>query len=423
MTYVSDYAARGEMQRSADRDTRGVPSPVRRRLLFAIKLAVTLTLCGWIVAHVDWTQFWSIVRGSVFWIIGVVVLMRLGGVVISAFKWQQLLAIHDVRYNLGRLIRWYFVALFFNHFLPTSIGGDGYRIYKTFDNPRGKACAVLSVFVERITGLAALVTLGYASAIVLYLRDADSVAGTVVALVSAGFALGILGTWVTYRFSLVDKISATRFWPKPMNTLLSLASDFRRQPGRSALVGLISFIFHVNKICVIWLLLLALGTQVNILTLTVAVVAVELIGLLPITLGGFGLVEGSFIYTMGHYGVNGEVALATMLMMRVLMVPFAMVGAYFYFAGERPQKSVSSAGERSRRGRVPGHTGQDFNRSHRALCAKPGEPADRQRRPTWRKCVAVVRQAALDTPGSPRLGLRPPPIDFRRGGGQLPGDR
>jgi uncharacterized membrane protein YbhN (UPF0104 family) len=346
MNQVSDYAARGATQGSVGRDN-AKRSPLRRRLLFAVKLAVTLALCGWIVTQVEWTQFWNTVRGSTLWIIGVVVVMRFGGVVVSAFKWQQLLAIHDVRFKLGKLVRWYFVALFFNHFLPTSIGGDGYRVFKTFDNPRGKACAVLAVFVERVTGLAALVGLGYVASIIIYRSSADSVAGLVVTLVSVGLAAAILGTWVTYRFSLVDRISSSRFWPKPMNALLDLASDFRRQPGRSALAGLISFVFHVNKICVVWLLLFALGTPVNVLELTVALVAVELIGLLPISLGGFGLVEGSFMYVMGHYGVASETALATILLMRVLMVPFALVGAYFYFVGDRtPKETLSSAGER-----------------------------------------------------------------------------
>jgi uncharacterized protein (TIRG00374 family) len=318
----------------------------RKRAFFAAKLAITVALCAWIVAYVDWTQFWSTLRDAKLWIIGVVLVMRFGGFAISSFKWQQLLEVHGLRYGFDRLMRWYFIATFFNQFLPTSIGGDGYRVYKTFDNPRGAARAVSAVFVERLTGFAALVMLGYVGAILTYRRTADPLAGAVALIVSVGLAVGIVGAWVIHRFSLLQKIAASRFWPKPLRSLPELAGDYRSHPGRTMLVGSISFVFHINKLCVVWLLLYSLGATVNALELAVVVVTVEVIALLPVTLGGLGLMEGSFIYAMSHYGVGNETALAAALLMRVLLVPFSLLGAFFYFVGDRAGEPVSAVGER-----------------------------------------------------------------------------
>jgi uncharacterized membrane protein YbhN (UPF0104 family) len=318
----------------------------RKRALFAAKLAITVALCGLIIAYVDWAQFWSTLRVAKLWIIGVVLLMRLGGIALSSFKWQLLLEVHDLRYGLGRLWRWYIIATFFNQLLPTSIGGDGYRLYKTFDNPRGAPCAVSAVFVERLTGFAALLLLGYGAAILAYLRTADPLAAAVALIVSVGLAVGIASAWVIHRFSLLQRIAASRFWPKPLRSLPNLAGDYRSHPGRAMLIGVISFVFHINKLCVVWLLLYSLGATVNVLELAVAVLAVEVVALLPVTLGGLGLMEGSFIYAMAHFGVGNETALAAALLMRVLLVPFSLLGVFFYFVGDRAGESVPSVGER-----------------------------------------------------------------------------
>ncbi|MGD8854516.1 MAG: lysylphosphatidylglycerol synthase domain-containing protein, partial [Gammaproteobacteria bacterium] len=122
---------------------------IGRKLLFAVKLTITLTLLAWIIVIIDWHLFWSNLTQIDAYIILIVVASRFLGVAISTYKWQQLLAVHGLRYQFGQLHRWYLAGMFLSTFLPTTIGGDGYRIYKTLDNPRAKSCAALPVIVER----------------------------------------------------------------------------------------------------------------------------------------------------------------------------------------------------------------------------------------------------------------------------------
>ncbi len=310
-------------------------SPLRRRALLVLKLAVTIGLSSWIVSFVDWPQFWGVLAESKLSVIVLVVLMLFGGLTVSAYKWQQLLAIHGLRYRLSQLVRWYLVATFLNHFLPTSIGGDGYRVYRTWHNGRGKGCAVVAILVERVTGFVALLFLGYAAAIATYLRHGDDLAGTVALIGTIGLPLALVAILVSIRFRLLGVLTRSWHWPVRLTSLSALAGDFSDHPRESALVGVISFVFHANKILVVWLLLYALGAKASLLELTVAVLVVEVVGLLPISLGGVGVVEGSFIYVMGHSGISEEIGLATMLLMRVLMIPYSLVGGGLYFIVDR----------------------------------------------------------------------------------------
>lgn len=306
----------------------------RQRLWQAARLVVTVGLSAWIIAFVDWTAFLRTLGSASLWIIGIVVVLRFGGLVLSSYKWQLLLVVHAVRYRLALLLRWYLAGSFLNHFLPSSIGGDGYRIYKTWGNERGRAVSVLAVALERITGMAALATLGYASALVLLLGARGPLVSGVAMVGTLCLLVAALAIGLSSRFDLVRRLRDSRFG-RYVDGLTALASDFRDQPLRTSLVVGLSFVFHLNKLVVVWLLLFTLGASVDPLQLMVALFIVELAGLLPISLGGLGVVEGSFMVVMAQFGVADEISLATMLLLRVLMLPFYLAGAVFYFLGGR----------------------------------------------------------------------------------------
>lgn len=303
----------------------------RRHVLFAAKLAATIALCIWIVAVVDWDQVWSELRRSNYWLLLLVVAIKLLGVTISSYKWQQCLRVHDVHYRLGELHRWYLVAMSLNFFLPTSIGGDGYRIYKTLNNPKAKSCAVLAVFFDRATGLAALLLLGYIAAIVKYVHDGSELTRGLVMLGTFGIVVGLAGLWVLVRWRLIQKLAKRKFRYRSVASIVRSIDDLRRHPGRAAFASAISFVFHANTLFGLWLLIYALGTTIDLAALTISHAAAQTIGMLPISLGGLGLVDASFIYFMAHYGLSLETGLATMLLSRVLLVPLIVLGGYFYF--------------------------------------------------------------------------------------------
>ena len=83
------------------------------------------------------------------------------------------------------------------------------------------------------------------------------------------------------------------------------------------------------------------GGTIHPFELVVVVLVVELIAVLPISLGGIGVVEGSFIVASAEFGVGSEIALATMLALRVLALPMLIAGAFFYVRQGRSPKTRS----------------------------------------------------------------------------------
>lgn len=75
--------------------------------------------------------------------------------VFSSLRWYYLLL--DERPPLSYMIKLYFVGSFFNNFLPTSIGGDAYKIYKLGEKISSKTNAFTATFLERFLGMFVLV--------------------------------------------------------------------------------------------------------------------------------------------------------------------------------------------------------------------------------------------------------------------------
>ena len=78
------------------------------------------------------------------------------GIAITAIRWQTLLKTQNVRVSIPFLSGSVFVGMFFNNFLPTSIGGDVYRAYdvtKKTGLPMSSSISVL--VIERLSGIIA----------------------------------------------------------------------------------------------------------------------------------------------------------------------------------------------------------------------------------------------------------------------------
>jgi len=82
----------------------------------------------------------------------------------------------------------------------------------------------------------------------------------------------------------------------------------------------------------LWMLLLAkaVGGNITIFQLAVAVMISNLAAILPISLNGLGLMDGSFIYIVCLMGMNYEDGVEMMLINRIFLIFLSLIGAYFY---------------------------------------------------------------------------------------------
>lgn len=307
--------------------------PIKKWIGLVVRALITVTICGVIVWRADFEQIYSVLKEcNPLLILAVFVGMTLN-VSISAYKWKLILATHGIEYKYLQLNRFYFTSVFFNNFLPTSIGGDAYRIYRTLTPNR--AGAVAAVFVERFTGFWVLVILGFIGVLWQYNtgQPRPEWIGPVLLVLAAGSVLPVL---IFAGSKYIESSLKSRFKiPEKFQNLVKLYKDYRQYPLKIVKIILISFGFHLFTVGWMFVLSNAVGSPVGLDKLVMGISISNIIALLPISINGIGLLDGTFIFTMTEFGMPYNAALMMMILIRALLIPLSLIGGLFYLKDRR----------------------------------------------------------------------------------------
>ena len=264
---------------------------------------------------------------------------------VSAWKWRKALYLHGVQQPYGRLMRILCIAFFFNNFLPTAIGGDAYRAYRTFEQSARPAHAISAVVLERLLGVLALLFLGYLSAIYLVafgdLMHREWIAA---ALILA--AVGCVICAIAWR---LDLPIVRRFWRKLMrfrklepffDSMRTIKRHRQHLPG---LIGL-SLLFQAIAVFTVSLLFASIGLTGQLAESGFTAAAAGAAGILPISINGVGVVEGSFVIAAMEAGLpySESVLVAICLRAYMLLSSIAFGILYAMEPKERSQLSEDS---------------------------------------------------------------------------------
>jgi uncharacterized protein (TIRG00374 family) len=300
------------------------PGPRWKRI---VRIAVSAVLLVVLLVRVDWATVLAHLRELQPAVIALVIFLFAAQLALSAWKWQWALRIHELRFDYGFLSRVLVIGFFLNNFLPTSIGGDAYRVYRTLPPMPPRSSAVSAVLLERVIGLCALLALGFIAALTLY--SANSLARIYVAVGGCGIAVAIV--LAALLFVQPFKGSAPRFlqsrWLAPvMQNLRSIAQ------ARAAWVPLIalSLLFQAQAIYIVYLLFGSLDAHVTLAQAALIAAAAGLAVIVPLSINGIGIVEATIAGAGVAVGVSYEAGLLVALLMRVLILPLTLLAGLLY---------------------------------------------------------------------------------------------
>ncbi|GET43234.1 flippase-like domain-containing protein [Microseira wollei] len=219
--------------------------------------------------------------------------------------------------------------MFLNIFLPGSFGGDVYRVYRVSQVTKDSEFALVSVFLEPFTGLAALsalALLGWPPAfklvgrwdiILLFVSCVGVLVGGVL-LIASPLLLRCAEPWLLkLRLgSLAARLAKIQI----------LLRQFAQHRQALALSMGLSFILMLAIVYYHYLVAQQLKIPVSYLELLVFIPIVSVITLLPISLGGLGLKEGLWVYLFGRIALTAEQAVLLSVTITVLGWILSMPG-------------------------------------------------------------------------------------------------
>lgn len=242
------------------------------------------------------------------------------GQCIGAVRWRILLSAYGAqsRPSLATAVRLYFVAGFYNTFLPGAVAGDVVRAVvtrATFED-HGATGALAVVLVERFLGLFAVFVLVLAG--VALSSDALNI-GSLRGWSIAGCAASLVAT-----LALPLGRRLARFLPRPLARIARRLPSVVRLRAFAAAVAL-SLCTQGTSVIAGWLILRAMHPGTSIADALLIVPAAVATAILPITVGGIGAREAAFVVLCGRLlGMASEDAVAVSLLLWVAML---MVGA------------------------------------------------------------------------------------------------
>ena len=324
--------------------------PVRNTIMWVVKPFVTIALGWFLFTQADWSAIGATLTTIPTGVVVLAFIFMLLSITISAYKWRVILKLHGADFSFSKLHRYYFIGVFFSNFLPSSVGGDGYRIYKTYDNPRSNSSAVIAVMMDRLIGLLALLVVGYVCAFIVYRSQGDFLSGTFLSFGTAGIVTALLIALAMVVLRCHERLRRWRDKPRLLRILLEHGKDYVRNPRATAYAVLISLFYQVyNGMSFYLLLRYGVGVDISIPELFVVLTLVNLVGVLPISINGLGVIDGAFVILLGVYGVDNDLALSVMLVSRLLLIFISLIGAAFHVSERMgPPRQVESAGASQR---------------------------------------------------------------------------
>ena len=275
-------------------------SDLKGRVMFFVKLLVSAGLIYYLVSSANLAQIWHSVQSANLPLLFVAFLLHAIGYSSSSWRWQLLLRDQNYDVSFFYLLRSYAVAMFFNNFLPSTIGGDGYRALDLTKRgiPKGKAVAI--VIVERFLGLFALMIF----AILAFSLATSMIAQTENLWIWAvSIFTGMLAiVWMLF-FRSGELVLLQKVFSLPGLSLVAkfankIGEAFAPFKGRTKVLGWtmgISLVFQLNVILHFYLISQALGLGIPFSYFLAFIPISILIQTLPVSINGIGVREGIYI--------------------------------------------------------------------------------------------------------------------------------
>lgn len=336
---------------------------MKKILTTTLQIALTLALLYWVfhdpakrAAMLD-----SLREAKAGWL--VLAFLSIGaGCSLQIVRWGWILRTQGILLSRWRIVRLYFVGLFFNLFLPGGTGGDLVKIFYTArENPDRKYGAAMSVILDRVLGMLALILIGGLICTIFIgpLMSTPVTRGILltVALIFT-LSLGVVAAaWVVEAFKLADKLPARM----PLrHSILELAGGFSaiaRQPGTVVSCIAISLPAHCLMFLCFYFVARALTDQLSLAAIFSVLPITQTIASLPISFGGLGIREKAFEQLLGAlYQTPTDKASLISLGGYTMIMIWGLIGGLVYLTYRTSQGGKVSLREAQAGGETPDTT-------------------------------------------------------------------
>ena len=300
----------------------------KARLKLLLKLAVGLTLVALLLSRIEVAALVDALGSYTAGAFSAALALTAASMLIAGLRWKVL--VPHIGYM--RLLRFTLIGQFYSLVLPGQITGDAVKAWRISRGVPDGARTALSVLADRIAGLIALLLVCLAGIAL----SGDGLTRKLLPPVLV-LTIGLIGSLLALQssavrnllFALIDNLRRVRRGPPVAEKLSMLISSWTAATGdaRALLLSvMLGVVFQLIGVAIYAILAACLSIDLD-WTYWMWIAGVTAVALLlPVTLGGLGIREGTLVAILAHYGVPGEKAVALSLGLFALAVAVAITG-------------------------------------------------------------------------------------------------
>ena len=235
-------------------------------------------------------------------------------------RWYLILRSTDEQVGYPSVLRVTFAGFFANNFMPSTIGGDVFRLTGAMLEGIGGAVAAASLVMDRIVGMLGMTLILPAGLIRLFAYDGEldiqfgrhreAVAGGLILRLKASGSKAAV--WIKRAWA-----SCGKHW-----------RSGRRKPQSLIPSLLVTLVHQTCLYGFIWLILDAFGFQLSIWLIGGLWSLVYFVTLVPVSINGLGVQEVIIVFAFHNLGGASEASALTLaLLFRLVMMLVSLPGA------------------------------------------------------------------------------------------------
>lgn len=282
-----------------------------------LKIAISITLLAVILVKVNRQQLIQNISKMNPWYIPIVVGLIVLNYFVSSIRWKKLL-IHSNTSHIGvkYLTSLYFIGSFFNNFMPTSVGGDVYKVVKLGKKLGNNTNAFTATFMERFTGVVALL------------------------FISSGALIKLLGIWGVLIFLSVlvgipvgyIALGLVTKKIKKLQKIYDSISVYKKSPKVLLAAFLTSFIVQLCAIFAQYLIFISVGANFPPFYALFIFPVIILASFFIPSLNGIGVQDALYIQLIAQPtpGLTADLALSASILYHLARLGVSLVGGVLY---------------------------------------------------------------------------------------------
>lgn len=263
----------------------------------------------------------------------------------NTIRWQEILKAFEVRFSFLEAFRLGLIGIFFNYAMPGGVGGDLVKGYYTVKkNPQQKTAAATSVLLDRLIGLASMVSLALISLLLQYELIFENISLKILLVSLSGvflafvllFLVGTSSRWITFikNQKLIQKFNFKGIPFRVLDSFHIVAKD------RSLLLK--TFVLSaLSQTCMIVLVFILAKSvfQLDISWQIVyfAVPLTMIVTALPIAPAGIGVGQVAMYSFFELMKVSQpEIGATAITVIQIMLFAWGLLGSYYYLRMDVP---------------------------------------------------------------------------------------